>query len=108
MYAEEADYCLRAINQGYQPIVTPEARLIHHGGVSHTRFSGKLIKLLTGKVELINRHVTQWKRPIYKFLLFLYVLNKHILHKLFKPGSEQSQEWRTVFEQRNNWLKGYQ
>lgn len=108
MYAEEADYCLRAAQQGYQPIVTPDAKLIHHGGVSHTRFSGKLVKLLKGKVELINRHVVSWKRPTYKFLLYLYVLNKHIMHKLIKPGSEQSTEWQTVFEQRTDWLKGYE
>ena len=108
MYAEEADYCLKAINRGYQPIVTPAARIIHHGGASHSRFSGKLIKLLKGKVELINRHVTAWKRPVYKSLLYLYVFNKHMLHKVLKPGSDQSQEWQTVFEQRSNWLKGYQ
>jgi hypothetical protein len=107
MYAEEADYCLRAIKQGYQPIVTPDAQIIHHGGVSHTRFSGKLIKLLTGKVELINRHVSSGKRPVYKFLLYLYVLNKHMLHKWLKPDAEEAREWQIVFEQRTNWLKGY-
>jgi len=108
MYAEEADFCLRAKAKGYQPIVTPDARIIHHGGVSHSRFSGKLVKLLKGKVELINRHVAAWKRPVYKGLLYLYVLNKHLLHRLFKPGSEQSNEWRIVFAERSNWLKGYQ
>ncbi len=107
MYAEEADYCLRAIKYGYQPIVTPDARIIHHGGVSHSNFSGKLIKLLKGKVELINRHVSSEKRPVYKFLIYLYVLNKHMLHKFFKPNSEETREWRTVFEQRADWLKGY-
>ncbi len=107
MYAEEADLCLRAKAKGYQPIVTPDARIIHHGGVSHTRFSGKLIKLLKGKVELINRHVSTWKRPAYKFLLYLYVLNKHCLHLLLKPNSEQSREWSIVFAERTNWLKGY-
>lgn len=107
MYAEEADYCLRALQQGYQPVVTPEARIIHHGGVSHSRFSGKLVKLLKGKVELIDRHVSSGKRPAYKFLLYLYVLNKHILHKLLKPGTEATREWQTVFEQRADWLKGY-
>lgn len=108
MYAEEADYCLRAKQQGYQPIVTPDARIIHHGGVSHSHFSGKMIKLLTGKVELINRHVSNWKKPIYKGLLFWYVLNKHVLHSLLKPGSEQKREWQKVFDQRADWLKGYQ
>ena len=107
MYAEEADLCLRAKAKGYQPIVTPDARIIHHGGVSHARFSGKLVKLLKGKVELINRHVAGWKRPVYRFLLFWYVLNKHLLHRLLKPGSEQSREWQIVFNERDNWLKGY-
>jgi len=107
MYAEEADYCLRAKALGYQPIVTPDARIIHHGGVSHSHFSGKMVKLLKGKVELINRHIAAWKRPTYKFLLYLYVLNKHILHTLFKPHSAQRLEWQTVFDQRTDWLRGY-
>jgi len=107
MYAEEADFCLRAIQAGYQPVVTPEARIIHHGGVSHHRFSGKQIKLLKGKVELINRHVPTWKKPVYRFLLYLYVLNKYLSHRLLKSGTEQAQEWNTVFEHRTNWLRGY-
>ncbi|MEZ5452686.1 MAG: glycosyltransferase family 2 protein [Thiothrix sp.] len=107
MYAEEADYCLRAKAEGYQPIVTPDAQIVHHGGVSHEHFSGKLVKLLKGKVELINRHVAPAKRPAYKFLLYLYVLNKHISHSLLKPHSQQRREWQTVFAQRANWLQGY-
>lgn len=107
MYAEEADLCLRAKAQGYQPIVTPDARIIHHGGASHARFSGKLIKLLKGKVELINRHISEWKRPIYKSLLWLYVFNKYALYNLLKPKSEQAQEWQTVYQARSHWLKGY-
>lgn len=107
MYAEEADYCLRAKAAGYQPIVTPDAQIIHHGGVSHSHFSGKLVKLLKGKVELINRHVAPAKRPAYKFLLYLYVLNKYVLHILFKPRSEQRREWQTVFAQRTDWMQGY-
>ncbi len=107
MYAEEADYCLRAKALGYQPIVTPDAHIIHHGGVSHSHFSGKLIKLLKGKVELINRHIAPWKRPVYKALLYWYVLNKHVLHTLLKPGSEQRREWQIIFAQRADWLQGY-
>lgn len=107
MYAEEADYCLRAKTLGYQPIVTPDARIIHHGGVSHSHFSGKQIKLLKGKVELVNRHVTAWQRPAYKALLYLYVLNKFALHTLFKPRSAQRREWQIIFAQRADWLQGY-
>lgn len=107
MYAEEADLCLKAKNLGYQPIVTPEARIIHHGGVSHSHFSGKQIKLLKGKVELINRHIPTWKQPLYKCLLYLYVFNKYISYLLLKRGSEQSIEWKKVFDQRHQWMKGY-
>lgn len=107
MYAEEADYCLKAKALGYQPIVTPDAQIIHHGGVSHSQFSGKQIKLLKGKVELINRHTTPWQRPLYKFLLYLYVFNKYWAHRLFQPHSEQRREWQTVLSQRQDWLQGY-
>lgn len=107
MYAEEADYCLRARALGFQPIVSPDARIIHHGGVSHTRFSGKMIKLLKGKVELINRHITPWQRPACKLMLYWYVLNKHLLHTVFKPRSRQRTEWQTVYAQRADWLQGY-
>ena len=107
MYAEEADYCLRAKVLGHNPIVTPDARIIHHGGVSHSHFSGKQIKLLKGKVELVNRHVVAWQRPAYKFLLYLYVLNKLALHRVFKPRSAQRREWQTIFAQRADWLQGY-
>ncbi|OQX16635.1 MAG: glycosyl transferase family 2 [Thiothrix lacustris] len=107
MYAEEADYCLRAKALGYQPIVTPDARIIHHGGVSHSHFSGKQIKLLKGKVELANRHVVAWQRPVYKALLYWYVLNKYLLHTLFTPKSAQQREWQTVFANRADWLQGY-
>ena len=107
MYAEEADYCLKAKALGYQPIVTPDARIIHHGGVSHSHFSGKMIKLLKGKVELIHRHIPASKRPIYKALLSLYVWNKHIQHKFLKAGTEAQLEWQKVIEQRANWQQGY-
>ncbi len=107
MYAEEADYCLRAKALGHHPIVTPDARIIHHGGVSHSHFSGKQIQLLKGKVELVNRHVVAWQRPVYKALLYWYVLNQYLVHTLFKPKSAQRREWQTVFANRADWLQGY-
>lgn len=106
MYAEEADYCLRAQALGYQAIVTPDARIIHHGGVSHNRLAGKMVKLLKGKVELINRHIAPSQRAACKALLYCYVLNKYLLHSL-KPRSPQRQEWRDIFQQRTDWLQGY-
>ena len=111
MYAEEADYCIRAINEGYQPRVTPNAKIIHHGGVSETNLSGKMLKLLKGKAELINKHAKTWEKPIHKWLLQLHVLNKLIYLKIISLFNKEKHtafnEWRTVYMQRNEWLKGY-
>ncbi len=112
MYAEEADYCIRAINNGYQPRVTPDAKIIHHGGVSETNISGKMLKLLKGKAELINKHAKSWQQPIYKGLLLWHIFNKTMALSLFslikKSKIPVRDEWRIVLNQRNQWLKGYQ
>lgn len=111
MYAEEADYCYRAIQKGYQPRVTPNARIIHHGGVSETNLSGKMLKLLKGKSELINKHSKGVLKPIHRFLLKLHVLNKYVSLKLLsfikKDKRVTLEQWRIVYQQRNEWIKGY-
>ncbi|MGB1311420.1 MAG: glycosyltransferase family 2 protein [Leucothrix sp.] len=111
MYAEEADYCIRAIDLGYQPRVTPEARIIHHGGVSEANLSGKMIKLLKGKSHFIKKHEPNWKQPIYKGLLLTHVFNKYLssgLASLLKQDAKRvHEEWKTIFKQRHAWLAGY-
>lgn len=111
MYAEEADYCIRAIKKGYQPRVTPDARIIHHGGVSETNLSGKMLKLLKGKAELINKHASNWEKPLHKGLLLAHVFNKFMALKVFSLMSNNKQtvlnEWRIVYQKRHEWLKGY-
>lgn len=111
MYAEEADYCIRAIKKGYQPQVTPDARIIHHGGVSEANLSGKMLKLLKGKAELINKHYASWKKPIYKGLLLTHVINKLIALNLISLIKKERipirNEWRIVYSQRKQWLRGY-
>ena len=111
MYAEEADYCIRAIKKGYQPIITPDARIIHHGGVSEANFSGKMIKLLRGKAELINKHMPRWQQPLLKKLLLMHVINKVLSYNarmlLKRDTKVLLTEWRTILQQRHIWLKGY-
>ncbi len=111
MYAEEADYCIRAIKKGYQPRVTPDARIIHHGGVSETNISGKMLKLLKGKAELINKHYASWQKPLYKGLLVFHVFNKtmalNLLSLVKKNKIPTRDEWRIVYSQRKEWLRGY-
>lgn len=107
MYAEEADYCLRAKKLGYQPTVTPDARIIHHGGISHANLAAKEVKLLRGKVELIKRHDKGLFRSVYISLIWLYSLNKMIESAVLKRGSVEATQWRKVFDERSVWIKGY-
>lgn len=111
MYAEEADYCIRAISKGHQPRVTPEARIIHHGGVSEANLSGKMIKLLKGKAHFIKKHEPNWKQAVYKKLLLAHVFNKYVTSGLTammrKDAKPLHNEWKKIFEQRQAWLAGY-
>jgi GT2 family glycosyltransferase len=111
MYGEESDYCLKAIQKGYRPIVTPKAKIIHHGGASETNLSDKMNKLLKSKVELINKHSSTWERPLHRALLLLYVINKtmtlHLLSIANSAKNEQAAEWGIVLKGRKSWLKGW-
>jgi len=107
MYAEEADYCLKAKKLGYQPTVTPDARIVHHGGISHANLAAKEIKLLRGKVELIKRHDKGLLKSLYISLLWLFSFNKVVETTLLKRGSVEASEWKKVFDERAVWLKGY-
>lgn len=111
MYAEEADFCYRAKKLGYQPIVTPTAKIIHHGGGSEKNLSGKMIKLLTGKVTFINKHHSHIKQPVMKGLLLLYVVNKLLFSSLNmlmnKNKRTVQQEWWKIVKSSPSWLGGY-
>jgi len=111
MYGEESDYCLKAIHQGYRPIITPNAKIIHHGGASEVTLSGKMIKLLKGKVELVNRHSSTWEKPLHRTLLLLYVINKTLTSRLLSiikvKKKTQATEWKNILMERKSWLKGW-
>ena len=111
MYAEEADYCIRAIDAGHQPRVTPNAQIIHHGGVSEVNLSGKMIKLLKGKAHFIKKHEPNWKQPIFNGLLLTHVFNKYLssgLKAFFnKDAKLVHEEWKEIFSQRKAWMAGY-
>ena len=111
MYAEEADFCYRARQQGYQPIITPNAKIIHHGGSSEINLAGKMIKLLMGKVTFINKHHSLFIQLTMKSLLLLYVTNKLLLSsiKAFSNNNKKNvqKEWWQIFQSSPKWLQGY-
>lgn len=113
MYAEEADLCLRAARLGARPWVTPEAEIVHHGGASQAVRGERTVRLLTGKVTLMDRH---WSGPARALGRGLYRLA--VLIRLAGYGAaarlggrarhaEAAAAWRLVWARRADWLGGY-
>ena len=60
MYAEEADLCLRAKALGARPGISPEAEIVHMGGVSEVTGVDKIVRTTRGRVTLMRKH---WSAP---------------------------------------------
>lgn len=111
MYAEESDMCLRAAKLGYRPMVTPEATIIHHGGASAVSSATKQIQSYRGKSTIIRDHFNAFTRPIGLSLLWLTAFNRYVAHqvlgRLMGRRDDQGAMWKTVWEKRKDWLRGY-
>src|SRR6201999_3769817 len=60
MYAEEADLCLRAKAVGARPGISPQAEIVHMGGVSEITGVDKIVRTVRGRVTLMRKH---WRAP---------------------------------------------
>ncbi|MCI5225189.1 MAG: glycosyltransferase family 2 protein [Candidatus Electrothrix sp. AX2] len=106
MYGEEADLCLRAIKQGARPIITPDATIIHYGGVSEKIRADKMIRLFRAKEQLINRHWKSTVRPIGITLLHASVFTRaSVFFVLGLLGSANGtvNSWPEIWRRRKEW-----
>jgi len=108
MYGEDADLCLRARNYGANPLINPDAVIIHYGGASERIKEDKMIKLFKAKILLTKKHWGNFKYKLGKFIFLLYPLNKVITQKvLFFMGKDVKKEafvWGAIWERRKEWL----
>ena len=110
MYGEEADLCLRAERDlAALPHVTPEATIIHYGGASERVRADRVIRVLRAKVELLQRHIPAWQRPLALELFMLFPLSRRIVASagLRKSGGESSEVWNEVWRRRSEWGNGF-
>jgi N-acetylglucosaminyl-diphospho-decaprenol L-rhamnosyltransferase len=113
MYAEEADLCYRAKALGARPLATPNATIIHYGGASETVRSGKVIKLLKGKVTFIRKHWNMTSSICGIFLLKIATLIRLIgystvsFFKRDEKYKKAANEWRHIWAERKTWSSGY-
>ncbi|MDB4632833.1 glycosyltransferase family 2 protein [bacterium] len=108
MYGEETDLCMRAIREGMQPIVTPDATIIHHGGASETVRLDKMVRLLDGQVRLFRRHFSPAGFRLVYHAIKLGVLARIVALESLKPLRRSDSEvlWRGIWRRRAEWTRG--
>ena len=114
MYGEEADLCFRARKLGAEPLLTPEATIVHYGGASEQARAAKMVKLIAAKMTLIMGHWNTLLAPLGRILLALWPLTRFAGFELAalvtgKPHLRQAADaWREVWARRAEWWSGYQ
>lgn len=106
MYSEEIDLCRRAREQGAQPQVCTQAKLIHAGSATVSSLN-KLRFLYGSKLKYYAKH---WSAPVAmvaKGLTYFGAANRAALHfmmGLFKPASKnQARQWWAVMTEPEIW-----
>jgi hypothetical protein len=110
IYSEEADYCKRAVDNGYKVYFTPEARIIHHGEKSMDIVKlSSLIHLHRSRDIYAKKYFSRAGRLTNKSLWFLSVLIRLIttLPLILIPSKTKWAMQRTrLFYQILRWYLG--
>lgn len=111
MYGEEADLCLRATRRGAKPAITPNATIVHHGGASEPVRLDKMLRLLSAKSLLIERHWSRRTAWIGLGLLQCWIASRAIAWRVMAlvgqaRASANALMWRELLYRRAEWLPG--
>jgi len=105
LYGEESDLCLRAKKISAQPIITPEAVIMHSIGASSSDQSQRKILVLKSKITLIKDH---WPKYQQKLGIGLMVLESYLRHLKCKVQNCPDNLWTRVWNSKNKWIDGYE
>jgi N-acetylglucosaminyl-diphospho-decaprenol L-rhamnosyltransferase len=114
MYAEDADFCMRAAAIGYRPMVTARAECCHEGGKSSTS-ARKLQLLFTGKATLIRRHFPPGLRGPGIAMLLVGVFVRASVGRFVSfvtPARQgrpmaRGEDWQELWDTRRQWRGGW-
>ncbi|PRY89309.1 glycosyltransferase family 2 protein [Donghicola tyrosinivorans] len=112
MYGEEADLCLRAAKLGYQPMVTPDAQIMHLVGASSNKAARKIAMVAKGRTTLIRDHWPKWQVPAGVALMWLWgalrITGARVLSlRGGDKGRATREKWESIWQARREWLSGY-
>lgn len=105
MYGEESDLCLRAKKMGYQPMITPDAQIMHIVGASTgDRPLRKRLLVHKARATLIRDHWSQPAASLGVFIMKSGVGLRLLVSRLSGRGQET---WSEVWQARRDWSAGY-
>lgn len=111
MYGEEADLCLRALELGYKPMITPDAQIMHLIGAASKQQSRRYVLSAKGRMTLMQDHWPTWQVPFGRATLAAWAgsraLGMGLIAKLTGKKAAVAQKWAEIWAARRDWLKGY-
>lgn len=92
IWFEEVDYCRRAKSQGWQVVYTPQAEVLHYGGVSFNQLVSfkKSLPWIRSMLKYSTKHLPKSTNIFLRMLLplaIVVVLPASIKHLLIRKGS---------------------
>lgn len=113
MYGEESDLCLRAARDGFRPMITPEAEIMHLVGASFVANERKVVLVMKARATLIRDHWPRWKAPIGLGLMWCWAAVRRAATWPLAASRRDRHKalaarWRSIWAARRDWLSGYQ
>lgn len=111
MYGEEADLCLRAKALGYQPMVTPDAQIMHLVGASSKAQPRKYSMIAKARMTLIRDHWPPAHVPFGRVMIAVWAGSRALVLGLVARTTGKKKDaaakWAAIWQDREDWLKGY-
>lgn len=109
MYAEDVDLCLRARALGVRCMITPDARIVHHAGVSEQVRADKMVRLFRARAQLMRKHWSALRAEVGVHILDLWSLQRVVtfgLARFVQPRFRKSYDtWSQVLRERKAWSR---
>nr|MDT0658332.1 glycosyltransferase family 2 protein [Micromonospora sp. DSM 115978] len=102
MYGEDVDLCYRASRFGAQPVLVPQARVVHHNGAASSSV-GKRVMLMRGKTTFLRLRWSPTRARAGLALLAAGIAARAAGARL----TGRAGYWRAVWTQRRTWLDGW-
>lgn len=111
MYGEDADLCMRAQALGYQPMITPDAEIMHLVGASSPKLARKYIWFAKANVTLMEDHWPAWQVPFGRAMLVFWVGSRAAImgtfNRLTGRKQDSAEKWSAIWAARRDWRTGY-